>query len=45
MDFICHVILQYHKIKALDDFMTKSLSVYITILGILVILDTMVVKT
>ena len=33
MVFVCHVILQDHMIKALFDFMIRSLSRYITIQG------------
>ena len=42
--FICHVTLQEHVIKALYDFMIRSLSRYITILASLVAIDIVVVE-
>ena len=44
MVFVCHVTSQDHMIKALYDFMIRSLSRYITILASLVAIDTVVVE-
>ena len=44
MVFVCHVTLQDHMIKALYDFMIKSLSRYITILASLVAIDIVIVE-
>ena len=44
MAFVCHVILHDHVIKALYDFMIRSLSRYITILASLVDIDTVIVE-
>ena len=44
MVFVCHVTLQDHMIKALYDFMIKSLSRYITILASLVVIDIVLVE-
>ena len=40
--FVCHVTLQKHMIKALYDFMIKSLSSYISIVASLVAIVTVV---
>ena len=40
---VCHVTMQDHVIKALYDFMVRSLSRYITILSNLVAISTVVV--
>ena len=42
--FVCHLTLQDHMIKALYDFMIRSLSKYITILASLVATDFVVVE-
>ena len=42
--FVCHLTLQDHMIKALYDFMIRSLSKYITILASLVAIDIVVVE-
>ena len=44
MVFVCHMTLQDHMIKALYDFMIKSLSRFIAILASLVAIDIVVVK-
>ena len=44
MVFVCHVTLQDHVIKALYDFMIRSLSRYLTILASLVDIDAVVVE-
>ena len=44
MVFVCHVTLQDHMIKALYDFMMRSLSRYITVLASLVAIDIVVVE-
>ena len=44
MVFVSHVTLQDHMIKALYDFMIRSLSRYITILSSLVAIDIVVVE-
>ena len=43
MIFVCYLTLQYHMIKALNDFMVKKLSMYITILPSLVAISTVIV--
>ena len=42
--FVCHVTLQDHMVKALYDFVIRSLSRYITILANLVAIDVAVVE-
>ena len=44
MVFVCNVTLQDYIIKALYDFMIRSLSRYITILASLVAIDTVVME-
>ena len=44
MVFVCHRTLQGHMIKALYDFMIRSLSRYITILASLVFIDIVVAE-
>ena len=42
--FVYHVTLQDHVIKALNDLMVRSLSMYVTILRHMVVIGTVVVK-
>ena len=44
MVFVCHVTLQDHMIKALYNFMIRSLSRYITIVASLVAIEIVVVQ-
>ena len=45
MVFVCHVTLQDHVIKALNEFMISSPSRSVTILSSLVVIDPVVVET
>ena len=44
MAFVCHVTLQDHEIKALNNFMVRSPLSYVTILPSLMAIGTVVMK-